>query len=205
MSAQDQRGRAVGTIRGVVWAAAGLIIVLIVVYLLAVPFGLVDTDDRLGSPEIVLASVVVVMLLFAAQRTYAVTSLAFGGARAEFQRIDARQEGIEAEVRALQVAVSGIVDKFELVHLEKLSADRPATVRFGEIMQSQLTHLDAINFVRPTRPRGLNAIRDDHGSGVDDFDLKDYLAITPEGRDYLALRGRLTARSLTAAAVATQQ
>lgn len=97
-------------------------------------------------------------------------------------------------MRALQVSLTGLVTKFELTHLKKLAADGPANVRFGEIMQYELTHLDAMEFIRPTSPRGLNALRDDHGGGLDDFDLKTYLEITQEGREYLLLRAQLAAR-----------
>ena len=62
-------------------------------------------------------------------------------------------------------------------------------------MQSELTHLDAMEYIRPTNPRGLNALRDDHGGGLDDFDLKTYVEITQEGREYLLLRAQLAARA----------
>jgi hypothetical protein len=62
-------------------------------------------------------------------------------------------------------------------------------------MQSELTHLDAMEFIRPTGPGGLNAIRDNHGSGLDEFDLKNYIEITQGGREYLALREQLIART----------
>jgi hypothetical protein len=40
----------------------------------------------------------------------------------------------------------------------------------------------------------MDALRDDHGSGLDDFDMKQYIEITEEGREYLALRTELAAR-----------
>jgi len=48
-------------------------------------------------------------------------------------------------------------------------------------------------FLRPIDGRGLNALREDHGSGLDDFGLKRCVEITPEGQEYLALRDRLAA------------
>jgi hypothetical protein len=51
---------------------------------------------------------------------------------------------------------------------------------------------------RPTGPRGLNAIREGYGSGMSDFDLKDYVEITQEGLEYLALQAQLTVRSAVA-------
>ena len=112
---------------------------------------------------------------------------------ASFERIEARQSAFESEVKALQVTLTGLVTKFELVHLERLAAPGPTTVKFGEIMLRELEHLDAMQFVRPTELQGLNALRDQHGSGLDDFDLKQYVEITVEGREYLALRAQLAA------------
>jgi hypothetical protein len=105
-----------------------------------------------------------------------------------------RQSKLELEVRILQVALAGLVTKFQLVHLQKLASDGPAVVRFGNIMLDELIKLDAMQFLRPIDPRGWNALRDDHGSGLDDFDTKQYIEITEEGREYLALRTELAAR-----------
>jgi hypothetical protein len=57
-----------------------------------------------------------------------------------------------------------------------------------------------MEFIRPTDPRGLNALRDDHGGGLDDFDLKLYLEITQEGREYLLLGAQLATRTAVAQA-----
>ena len=103
-------------------------------------------------------------------------------------------------MRALQVALTGLVTTFELIHLQKLASDGPAIVRFGHIMVDELTHLDAMQFIRPIDPRGINALDADHGSGLDDFDLKNYLEITNEGEEYLALRAQLDARTAAARA-----
>jgi len=45
------------------------------------------------------------------------------------------------------------------------------------------------------KERGMNAIGQDHGSGQDDFDLKRYIAITSNGREYLDRRNTLTRRT----------
>jgi hypothetical protein len=102
----------------------------------------------------------------------------------------------QAQIRALQVSLTGLVTKFELIHLQKLDAGEPATVRYGDIMRDELNRLDAMEFIRPTNPRGLNALGEDHGGGLDDFDLKDYLEITQQGREYLALRAQLAERQV---------
>ena len=179
------------------WLGASGVALLVAGYLVVIPFGLVRQSNRLSVEEIVLAISLFVILAFFAQTSYSIRnfSLGSGGFTAEFDRIDARQSALESEVRALQVAISGMVTKFEIAHLEKLAADGPAVVRFGEIMISELTHLDAMQFLRPKGLRGLNALRQDHGSGLDDFDLKEYVEITKEGLEYIILRTRLVART----------
>ena len=170
-------------------------------YVAAVVAGLIDNANRLSTAEIVLVFVVLAAVVFAGTVSdYSVRNLTLGtaGISAQFDRIETRQSALESEVRALQVALTGLVTKFEVVHLEKLAADGPATVRFGEIMIAELTHLDAMRFLRPTGPRGLNAIREAHGSGTSDFDLKNYVEITQEGLEYLALQAQLGARSAVA-------
>lgn len=178
-----------------------LVILLAVSYLIAIPVGLIGRAQRLGTPEIILSAALLVTLAFAAQTEYAITDLTLGsgGVSAHFRKIEAGLSELEAEVRALQVSLTGLVTKFELAHLQNLAAEGPAVVRFGEIMQNELTHLDAMEYIRPTNPRGLNALRDDHGGGLDNFDLKTYVEIT-EGREYLLLRAQLAARAAGARA-----
>jgi hypothetical protein len=179
-----------------------LVILLAVSYLIAIPVGLIGGPQRLGTPEIILAAALLIALAFAAQTDYTITDLTFGsgGVSAHFRKIEAGLSDLEAEVRALQVSLTGLVTKWELIHLRNLASAGPAIVRFGNIMQGELTHLDAMEFIRPTGPGGLNALRDNHGSGLDDFDMKDYVEITQEGREYLALREQLASRTARAQA-----
>ena len=182
-----------------VWLAILILVTsLAISYLIAVPVGLVSQAQRLTVQEIIFASAILVALAFAAQGKYAITDLTLGssGVTAHFDRIEKKQSELEEDVRALQVALVGLVNKNEQRHLERLAADGPYTVRFGEIFVGELTRLDAMDYVQPVdRDRGINAIRQDHGSGQDDFDLKRYVAITRKGREYLDLRNILTRRT----------
>jgi hypothetical protein len=176
---------------------AAVAVLLVLAYLVLIPLGVIHNQDRLGTPEALLATVLLVVFLFHAQNSYSIRDLTVGssGIAASFERIDARQSALESDVRALQVTLTGLVTKFELVHLENLASEGPATVRFSQIMISELEHLDAMQFVRPTHVHGLNAIREEHGSGLDDFDLRQYVEITGEGREYLTLRAMRAART----------
>lgn len=180
-----------------------LVILLAFSYLIAIPAGLVGSSQRLGTPEIILAAALLIALVFAAQTKYTITDLTLGsgGVSAHFAKIEAGLSDLEDEVRALQVSLTGLVTKFELIQLRKLAAEGPAVVHFSNIMlQGELTRLDAMEFIRPSGPRGLNAIRDDHGNDSVDFNLKDYVEITQQGREYLALREQLVAQTASAKA-----
>ena len=184
------------------WLPVWILAAGVLGYLVAVPAGLVEENRRLGVPEIALVTVLLLGAVLSAQVSYSITDISLGGSgvTARFERLQIRQDNLESDVRALVVAVTGIVTKYEAVHLEKLSREEPAVVRFGNIMLEELTHLDAVSFVRPKDVRGLNAMREDRGDGLQDFDLKDYIEITQEGREYLSLRARLAARTAEAGA-----
>jgi hypothetical protein len=170
-------------------------------YIISIPFGLVDRDNRLGTSEIVLAVALLSALAFAAQDTYALTDLSFGssGVSARFRR---RVKALEEEVRALQVAVAGLVTKHELEHLGKLALEGPALARWRRdgSLESELYRLDAIEFLTAVDPRGIDAIRQDHAHDSSDFDLKDYVKLTSAGEEYLALREAVAARDREAPA-----
>lgn len=171
-------------------------------YLVAVSLGLVTSANRFTTPEIAIGVALLLAAAFVAQGSYVIRDLALGptGVSAHFERIEKRQNVLETEMQALQMAVLGLVTKHELMHLEKLAGEGKAVVKFGNIMIDELNHLDAMQYIVPHDVRGLNGIEEDHGSGLDDFDLKDYVRITPEGRQYLSLRAQLAARSAAAKA-----
>lgn len=192
INAQSPPARSGSALR---WGPAAVAVLLVLAYLVLIPLGVIDSRNRLGTPEAVVAVVLLIVFFFYAQTSYSIKDLTVGssGVAASFERIEARQSALESDVRALQVTLTGLVTKFELVHLEKLAAEGPATVKFSEIMVGELEHLDGMQFVRPTHLHGFNTIREEHGLGLDDFDLGEYVEITSEGREYLALRAALAA------------
>jgi len=199
----DQHEPTVTTARRVARILLAALSVAVTVYLAAIPLGLVRPADRLATAEAILVGVVFLVVLAAAEAPgYVLRGLTVGssGVSAQFDRIERRQDSLESDIRALQVALTGLINKYELLHLQKLSGQGPVVVRFGEIMLRELEHLDSMQFLVPRDRRGLNAIRDDHGSATDDFDLKQYVDLTTEGREYLSLRMQLLARSAAKAA-----
>lgn len=177
------------TVRRISAAIAILLTIAYLAYLVAIPLGLVT--HRLEVHEVALAAALLVGVCFAAS-SYSITDLSIGagGVSARLDKAEAKQRALESEVRALQVALSGLVTKYEWDHLRRLAGKEPVLARFRQDrkLQMELERLDAMGFVEPVDPRGLNAIPEDHGHTYDEFDLRGYVAITEAGREYLRLR-----------------
>ncbi|SEG88211.1 hypothetical protein SAMN05444920_106203 [Nonomuraea solani] len=180
------------TMRRISAAFAVLLTVAYLAYLVAIPLGLVTR--RLEVHEVALAAGLLAGVYFAAAQ-YSITDVTIGagGVTARLDRAEAKQRVLESDLRAIQVALGGLVTKYEWGHLRGLAAEGPMIARSREDrkLQQELERLDAMGFVEPLDPRGLNAIWDDHGHTGRDFDLKPYVAITDAGREYLRLRESL--------------
>ena len=105
-------------------------------------------------------------------------------------RVTDRQDILESRVRALQMLIKGIVTDFEYDKLRGLAADGPFLVLFHWDMYHELRRLDAIRYVQPRQGYGIEDITKRDGSG-NEFDLKQYVYITNDGREYLKLRDEL--------------
>jgi hypothetical protein len=102
---------------------------------------------------------------------------------------------LQSDVRALQVALTGIVTRYEVRHLRELSNSNPYPVQYGEPLWKELEELDARGFIIPTSDIGkcrLDTIRRIYGAESLDpnrptFNLRDYVQITSAGAEYLSL------------------
>jgi hypothetical protein len=97
---------------------------------------------------------------------------------------------VESRVRALQMLIKGSVTDFEYEKLKGLSAEGQFRVRFHGDMYHELRRLDALRYIQPKPGYGIESIKERDGSG-DEFDLKQYIYITIEGREYLKIRDEL--------------
>jgi hypothetical protein len=153
-------------------------------------------------PEVLLALSTILLIALLTQTQYAIKDLAVGpsGISAHLDQIEKRQSSIESEIIALQLAVSGLVTKYEKIHLDGLANPEPYMVSFSKIMvERELDHLDAMHYLVPLKPSGLNAIVLEHQhDGYSRFDLKEYVQLTSEGRQYLSMRADLDARTANA-------
>jgi hypothetical protein len=162
------------------------LLVLSVAYLIAVTFGAVDKDRRLEGTEVAL---LVAVLLFASGLVGRLADLTVGkeGQKASFRKLEERQEQQETTLRAIQIALKGIVSRFEMDKLRGLAAAEPFTCFYSPDFLNELKRLDALGFVRPSLPGGLNELKATYGRedlAPDQrprFDLKACLEITPRG------------------------
>lgn len=127
----------------------------------------------------------------------AIRALGFHEQRTQQQirRLEDRQENLESKVQLLasQISLKGIVTKYELDKLRGLSREGPFRVHYHPRMYDELHHLDAMQFVTPTEGHGLVDLKKKFAKREDmEFDLKEYVRITKEGRDYLALLKQFT-------------
>lgn len=118
----------------------------------------------------------------------------------DVKSVESRQDTTESEVRALQVAVKGLVTQYEFDKLLGLDSDGPFNVQYSHRMYDELRRLITLQYVRTTAGpiTELHRLRERNGSDKP-FDLKQYVAITDEGREYVRLRRALAAAQHPAA------
>lgn len=121
----------------------------------------------------------------------AVRALGFADKRQQQQirQLEDQQARLgQVQLLTSQIALKGIVTRFELEKLRGLSVDGPFWVRYHPRMYDELRRLDALQFVAPVANHGLVDIRTDYARRENlEFDLKHYVYLTDDGRSYLAL------------------
>jgi hypothetical protein len=179
------------TVRPVFHAA---LLLFVLGYTLLIPFGVVHENNRWKTEEIVLVGVLVVA---SSGLLDSLVDLKVGkeGLSAQFQKIERRQEDQEdrlsrqaAEIRSLQVALQGIVTRYELDKLVGLSKEGPFLCRYSDDMYNEMKRLRAMQLVQHHEGLGLEVMRRENKDKPHQFDLKRYFYITDQGREYLKLR-----------------
>jgi hypothetical protein len=94
----------------------------------------------------------------------------------------------DASIRSLQVALNGIVTRYELDKLEGLVRDTPFMCYYSDDLYNELKRLRAIGLVGNHQGVGLAAIRGEFKDSNRQFDLKRFFFVTREGLEYLRLR-----------------
>jgi len=112
----------------------------------------------------------------------------------KIDKIESRQESIESSVTTLQMVIRGLVTEYEYEKLRGLEGDKPFMVRFHARMLDELHRLRAIRYVEDNPGYKISSIKERDGR-PEEFDLKQYVRISPEGRAYLRLRDQLIGRT----------
>lgn len=106
----------------------------------------------------------------------------------------------QAQILSLQVALSGIVTKYELDKLVGLSGGEPFVCFYSEDLYGELKHLKAMNLIADQESKDLAELRKQYKDKNEKFDLKHFLYITEQGREYIRLRHELLLESSPATA-----
>lgn len=155
-------------------------------YVVLIPLGAVDEEDRLSSTEVIL---VAVLLAVASNLPERLSELSFGGFKATFKSFQARQESLEDQVQMLAVLLGGMMTSYEYEKLHHLAdPDADFMVEWHERMRDELYHLDALRYIKVLCQGGIEQLASEQRNSRRPFDLKDYVQITDRGRAYLALR-----------------
>jgi hypothetical protein len=174
-------------------ASKVLLVTFTIVYVILILTGEIDTDRKLGPAEYALIAFVV---LFVGNFFDKLAEFSFGkeGISLRLNTVEERQERAEDTLAAIQIALTGLLTKYEYKHLREMDTPHPYPCRFGNIFFDEIRRLDSIGFLTPMpayQDKGFNAIREQHEHDSNDFDLKQYVEITDQGKSYLAIRGRL--------------
>jgi hypothetical protein len=109
-------------------------------------------------------------------------------------QVEKRQAIQESEIKAIQIALKGVLTKHEIGLLEGLNMPARFMIRYEPDLYRYLHRLDGLNFIQPNSGYGLITIEERH---KDDeklpvppderplFDLKEFVYITDDGQRYL--------------------
>lgn len=165
----------------------GIVFAFIVLYILLLVIGVIKQENRLGTSEYILIAFI---MLFAAGFFDKLSELSFGkdGFSVRLSEIEERQDNQENIIIAIQIALRGLVTKYEYEHLIRLSSPGPYYCKFGHIFFEEIKRLDALGFIRPAAQYfndGFNLIKQRFETNLEDFNLKEYVQITEEGEAYI--------------------
>jgi CAP12/Pycsar effector protein, TIR domain len=97
----------------------------------------------------------------------------------------------QAQIRSLQVALQGIVTKYELDKLIGLRGAEPFMCYYSDDLFEEMKRLRAMGLVQHQEGSGLAAMKRGFKDRNAKFDLRDFFYITAQGREYLALRQQI--------------
>jgi hypothetical protein len=110
------------------------------------------------------------------------------GVGGKLSRMEERQDSLDSRLQAIQLTLTGLVTKNEYPKLTGLAQKEAFLVNYHPDMYEELKHLDAMGFLQPLAGHGLIDIRNQYEhKEQEEFDLKEFVEITEQGREYLKL------------------
>jgi len=128
-------------------ASKVLLVTFTAVYVTLIVTGGIDSNRKLGPAEYALIAFVV---LFAGNFFNKLAELSFGkeGLSLRLNTVEERQERAEDTLNAIQIALTGLLTKYEYEHLRKLDILHAYPCRSGNIFFDEIRRLDSIGFLR---------------------------------------------------------
>lgn len=129
-----------------------------------------------------------------------------GGWKVKFREVAVEQQRLVQEVKWLKFLMSNFLTQYELGHLQKFAADGPFWFEYNSSTKSyfdrELRRMLDLNLIERLPNTGIRGLLYDP-KGISQFDgkemkdVKQYLRITPQGREYLEMRNQLGNRAET--------
>ncbi|HEV8714411.1 MAG TPA: hypothetical protein VGX03_16490 [Candidatus Binatia bacterium] len=155
---------------------------LFVIAIAILLIGLVVLASALGTSDLRFIVIVIAFLALTAIIGYFIGKLV---------QVETRQALQESEIKAIQIALKGILTKHETGPLTGLNGLEKVLIRYEPDLYWYLHRLDGLGFIQPNKGYGLYDIvkehRDDERFPYEQrppFDLKKYVYITDEGKKY---------------------
>jgi hypothetical protein len=168
------------------WSGVAVLGVLALVYLLAVPLGIVAQDERLSTPEVILGGALLAGLAFADR----LGELRFGSVVLTLRDVQVRQAKLETEVEAFRDRVTTLFLNTmapsmyrNLVSLR--DRHRPYDEAHRADLIREMTLLRDLGYVGDFDPNQIESRGD----------LSRHIEVTERGREFIELRGALESDS----------
>lgn len=187
------------------WWISKTVSILGLIYLIASIFAPSNTRiNKISNTEIFVFAII---LIFNSGLLEKLEDFSVDGTKiqAKFKSLQEKQEKQQEEINqlsqaqeiALQFALKGIIDQYEVKHLRHLrdaeDNDSEYMIRYGGYIKSteeEIRHLVALRFLykKSSISALINQLKSNPKAEVD---LRKYVTVTPDGRKYLSLRKEL--------------
>ena len=165
-----------------------LALLLVSIYLIVIPLGLVHEDHRIEWEDILL---LVVLLFFMSDLPKQLRQFTLGreSLTAEFEQLTQKVEEQNRTISDIQFLLNSLVTRYEYEKLTGLRSEGHFLVRYRSELDAELRRLRALGFVRNHEGTSLQTMRREQAGRNEEYDLKRYFYITDRGKEYLERRG----------------